>query len=201
METDVSKWVLQVELWCFSQYLLLVLPHPIGLCQLPRGPMVTHLNVYYAFYSYNNPEQEQKQKAPKMQAAFSMSFKQVTPSELSRCLEFTCCSRKHLVSCRDKLYPCIFPAYCCGSPQRCYTRVRPTAFTIFCLHGQTEKLVQECSSNLAQTAKHKLLFPVSFPITIPQYRAAFLTRTSHLSTSCLFSYFPHIPSATQPKDH
>jgi len=40
------------------------------------------------FYSYNNPVQEQKQKAPKMQAAFSVPLKQITPaaSELSRCL-------------------------------------------------------------------------------------------------------------------
>lgn len=38
MEPDISKLVLQIELWCFSQYLLLGLPHPVRLLQTPMRP-------------------------------------------------------------------------------------------------------------------------------------------------------------------
>lgn len=80
METDVSKLALQAESWCFSQYQLLVLPHPGRLQPAPLRPPghpAECINVF-AFYRYNNPAQEQKQEAPKTQAALGVSLKQIT---------------------------------------------------------------------------------------------------------------------------
>lgn len=79
MGTDVSKLVLQTKLWCFFQHLLLDLAHPVTLLPVPMRPRGYPSKCVLHFYSYNNLEKKQKQKAPRMPAAFRLSFKQKKP--------------------------------------------------------------------------------------------------------------------------
>lgn len=160
--------------------------------------MVTHLNVYYTFYCCNRPEQEQKLKAPKMQAAFRASCKQITTaaSELPRCLLFTLLQQNHLVSCRDKLYPpCLLLQVTIKMQWPCKTHI----FYNILPTGQIGKDLYRSSGAVWFKWQSKTFFLSFLSCNCSKLQSSICNMNITALCSCLFSYFSHAPNATQPR--